>query len=296
MNYAVIGGKVSGDLVIFDLDDPSLLPLLFKTTVDKIMETKLTRLVKTKMGYHLYFRDKNHVGTGSRDMRNSRTPLLSFDMVIRADHGYVVGPGSLNPDGITYEAICDIPPKAVDLRRMMNELVLPNMGYLVLSRIIEPAYVKGIRYEMTLALGTYLYTEMNWDIDRILEFFEFHDKYLELHNMDKHRSTTIDWLSDRLESMDKQDLLVGRALNDDLIREIVKFKPYIEGDRMLMPETYAPAARIQEETATEYWFDKANGVAFTDGNLYRLTATDQVSHRKTAPQRPREADGSREAG
>ena len=275
MNYAVIGGKVSGDLVIFDLDDPNLLPLIFNTTVDHIRKKKLTRLVKSKKGFHLYFRDKNHKGMKSKNLRNSKTPFINFEIDIKAEHGYVVGPGSLHPEGVTYETLCDVEPKSVDLGKMIDQLVLPNMGYLVLSRIIDPIYVKGIRYELTLALGTYLYSQMSWSMDTLKEFFDFHDRYLALKGEDKHRNATLTWLYNKLASMDRHDLIVGKALDDDTIKQIKKYEPFINGKGIIDHQAPPEDDHKKPTDRMEYWFDDANGVSFIDGNLYKLTKSER---------------------
>ena len=270
-NYAVIGGSVSGNLVVLDFDNPQLVRQILGNPVETYIANKTTRIVKTAHGYHFYFRNTNG-SIASKNLRTPKDPITSIDIDIKAEGGYVVGPGSLHPSGVEYELVCDIVPQGSDVRRMMEELIYPRIGYLILSRIIEPIYTPGIRYNLTIALGTYLYVKMGWGTDKISEFFAAHDMFLESAGMEHHRPTTIRWLVNHLKSIEKKDHVIGTALDDKTIRTIEKYSPLIDGHVNIGSVTEGRAVRDNTETTRmEYWFDDANGVSFHDRNLYKLT-------------------------
>jgi len=97
-NYAVICGKVSGCVVI-DIDSPVLIHKLFKNWEGLL---KGTLVIKTGSGgYHVYVRPKN--GKFPPKMPLSNTIGQHID--IQSDGSYVIGPGSIHPNGNRYEII-----------------------------------------------------------------------------------------------------------------------------------------------------------------------------------------------
>jgi len=97
-NYAVICGKVSGCVVI-DVDSPELIRKLFKDW-DNLLKTTL--VIKTGSGgYHVYVKPKN--GNFPPKMPLSNTSGQHID--IQSDGSYVIGPGSIHPNGNKYEII-----------------------------------------------------------------------------------------------------------------------------------------------------------------------------------------------
>ena len=97
-NYAVICGKVSGCVVI-DIDSPELIHKLFKNWEGLL---KGTLVIKTGSGgYHVYVRPKN--GKFPPKMPLSNTIGQHID--IQSDGSYVIGPGSIHPNGKRYDII-----------------------------------------------------------------------------------------------------------------------------------------------------------------------------------------------
>lgn len=98
-NNAVICGITSGNLVVIDLDDPTLAEMIFK---DFEGVKKKTLVVATgKKGYHIYIRN---TGVMPRTMRLSLDDGRHID--IQSQGAYVIAPDSIHPDtGRKYEII-----------------------------------------------------------------------------------------------------------------------------------------------------------------------------------------------
>lgn len=276
-NYAVIGGDISGYLVILDFDDPKLVELLLGQSVDTLIEKHYTRIVKSHKGYHIYFRDRNRERISSRNLRN-KDPVLSLDVDIKSHHGYVVGPGSAHPDGGTYELLSDVDPRPMDFRGMMDKLFFKNAGYLILSRLIDPVYTDGRRYNVTVALGIFLRINLKWTADRISEFFSFHDKYLISTNRQPHRQSTIKWLINLISGTPEHDLKVGVTLDDDTIKRITKYVESINGHITQVVEDREQDT--ERGTGITYWFDGENGVLYEGGNIYKLAVGKRGAYEK----------------
>jgi len=98
-NNAIICGVTSGNLLVIDLDDPSLANLVFQ----KFDELKTQTLVVAtgKKGYHVYFRT---TGVLPKTMRLSLADGRHVD--IQSQGSYVIAPDSIHPDtGRKYEII-----------------------------------------------------------------------------------------------------------------------------------------------------------------------------------------------
>jgi len=92
-NIGVVTGKVSGIFVV-DCDSPAAIAWATEHLPPCEMR------VRTAKGLHLYF-----PYTGSRPMKNHVRATYQgerLELDIRADAGYVVGPGSVHPSGMTY--------------------------------------------------------------------------------------------------------------------------------------------------------------------------------------------------
>ena len=92
-NVGIVTGRVSGIFVI-DLDSPEAITW----AADHLPPCNLR--VRTAKGIHYYFDY-----SGDRPMRNKvkvRVGGVQRDLDIRADGGFVVGPGSVHPSGFVY--------------------------------------------------------------------------------------------------------------------------------------------------------------------------------------------------
>lgn len=90
-NNAVICGITSGNLIVVDLDDPTLADLVFKKFEQLKTETLI--VATGKKGYHVYFRT---TGVLPKTMRLSLPDGRHID--IQSQGAYVVAPDSIHPD------------------------------------------------------------------------------------------------------------------------------------------------------------------------------------------------------
>jgi hypothetical protein len=88
-NVCVVTGSPSG-IVVVDVDSPEAQRLIDS------LGLPLTPTVRTARGCHLYFKAPPY------EVRNS-VNIEGVKLDIRGDGGYVVGPGSIHPDGAAYE-------------------------------------------------------------------------------------------------------------------------------------------------------------------------------------------------
>jgi hypothetical protein len=98
-NYGILTGN--GWFVLdFDLDESDDIDEEIQRVRNKLGSFELGTLVKTGQGYQLY------CNCDGFDLRNS-TKRLTDKVDIKGSGGYVVGPGSIHPNGTRYE-FCDV--------------------------------------------------------------------------------------------------------------------------------------------------------------------------------------------
>jgi len=101
-NIAIIGGAISGNLVILDCDSTEkfkeLAAIICKNIagIDSIID--FTLVSKTAKGYHIFLRTKQPV-------KSKKYPKLD----IKGEGGYVVAPPSVHPSGAVYRFVTDRP-------------------------------------------------------------------------------------------------------------------------------------------------------------------------------------------
>ena len=94
-NIGIIGGHVSNDLVIIDIDDESI-PDLLELKFDKILESGAWPS-KTGKGYQIWMKHHNDPGGIKRPIKHK----IEF----RSNNGYCVAPPSTHPNGKNYHFI-----------------------------------------------------------------------------------------------------------------------------------------------------------------------------------------------
>ena len=98
-NYGILTGY--GFFVIdFDLNESDDIDTEIQRVKDKLGSFETGTLVKTGRGYQLY------CSAGGFDIRNNCQKRLTDKVDIKGAGGYVVGPGSIHPNGTRYE-FCD---------------------------------------------------------------------------------------------------------------------------------------------------------------------------------------------
>jgi putative DNA primase/helicase len=123
-NVAIVCGTISG-IVVVDVDSNEAWRWADANLPATPMRTR------TAKGQHWFYR---HPGTPIPN--RAHVGALALD--VRGDGGYVVGPGSLHPSGVTYEAIGEWP--AVD------ELPLFDPAWLASDEPALPVYARPVRY------------------------------------------------------------------------------------------------------------------------------------------------------
>jgi hypothetical protein len=99
-NVGIVTGAVSG-LIVVDCDSPEAIAWADKHLPATPMVTR------TAKGEHRAYR---HPGTPIRNKVRVKTGDTQLYMDVRADGGFVVGPGSLHRSGFVYERVGDWPP------------------------------------------------------------------------------------------------------------------------------------------------------------------------------------------
>jgi hypothetical protein len=105
-NAGVVCGSISG-LLVLDVDGDEAQTLL------DTLDLPRTPTVRTKRGRHYYFK------LPEGDFRNS-VRVADVPLDVRAEGGYVVGPGSTHPDGGTYE--WEISPREAPLATLPSQV------------------------------------------------------------------------------------------------------------------------------------------------------------------------------
>ena len=154
-NYAVIGGSISKDLVIIDVDkmdenDPDghvPVPLDF---LDKIIPgvLKRTLVVKTGTGgYHIYIRNVESV----RKMKSLKLDSGDMHVDIQAEGKYVVGPGSIHRNNNEYEVVSST-----------NTIIQYNFGY-VSEALDRLGFTPEKDNEPKTGLQKIIFSNEDWD-------------------------------------------------------------------------------------------------------------------------------------
>ncbi len=101
--YAIVTGEVS-NIVVVDLDDDDAI-----AWAEQYLPTPCFR-TQTAKGQHWFYR---HPGVEVRNKAKLQINGVKTNIDIRADGGYVVGPGSVHETGVIYEALGSWTPKAL---------------------------------------------------------------------------------------------------------------------------------------------------------------------------------------
>jgi len=119
-NIAVVGGKISGNLAVIDIDNDTKKGKILHTLFGADIEDK-TFVVRTARGFHVYVRTDFPI----------RSFKLSGEKVaidVKAEGGYVLAPSSIHPSGASYEPKIFLPEHSImewhgDLKQDLIELI-----------------------------------------------------------------------------------------------------------------------------------------------------------------------------
>lgn len=138
-NLAIVCGAVSGNLVVLDCDTEQKFFELVDIITDKIQTSDIfswTPIVKTGKGYHIYLKT-------IAPLRSQKFPALD----IKAEGGYVIGPGSIHPSGTEYKFVNEFPPNI----RVIDSL--KDIGIDIEQKTQEPTNQPGWVSELLRGVG-----------------------------------------------------------------------------------------------------------------------------------------------
>ena len=113
-NFAIICGKISSNLAVFDFDHCEDLDVL-NAVIPNALENTL--VVKSQRGFHVYLKLDRTI----KNVKLTRNDNMFID--VQSDGKYVVAPTSIHPSGITYEVISS----TCDIKKAFGEDVLKSL-------------------------------------------------------------------------------------------------------------------------------------------------------------------------
>jgi len=159
-NIAIVCGKISGNLVVVDFDDPAILDFLVDGGIAKFREKTL--VVKTGKGYHAYFRVSESL------LQNRRFDNLKID--IKGEGGYVVAPPSIHKEGARYQFLTD---KEIEFNgkfdKFLEELEEKDQEFRY-AREVLPYWEPSKRNYLDVGLTVFFKIKEKWSLEKIQEF------------------------------------------------------------------------------------------------------------------------------
>jgi len=159
-NIAIVCGKISGGLVVVDFDDLETMNFLIEGGIDKFL--KRTLVVKTRKGYHVYFRVTENL------LQSGRLDNLKID--IKGEGGYVIAPPSIHREGTRYEFQND---KEIEFNDKFSEFLTELQekdDEFKYAREILPYWIEGKRNYNTVGLTVYFKRKLGWSLEKITDF------------------------------------------------------------------------------------------------------------------------------
>jgi len=167
-NIGIVCGKVSGNLVALDFDDPLCAHYCFN--VSDLAER--TPVGKTGHGIHIYGQSDGVVKkTTFRKKSDKDTEYLPLD--IQAEGSYVVAPPSIHPDGRKYEFLKEFTGKIIrfDYKKLAKKIEEWKEEWPIIERIL-PEWKTGNRQNLAMGLVGFLRKRLDYDLDRVTRMIE----------------------------------------------------------------------------------------------------------------------------
>lgn len=164
-NIALVTGHISGNLVVLDFDDEVSFWDFIEKSKEKLKQDihKLTPVVATAKGYHVYIRTKDLV-------KSQKFPRLD----IKSEGGYVVAPPSLHPTGAQYlfvngpptsimtvDSLVDI---GIDLAQKIGTSNIPEGQPNWVTEALQKGVTEGQRNDVCFKLAGYFARHIPQDI------------------------------------------------------------------------------------------------------------------------------------
>ena len=113
-NFAIICGKVSSNLAVFDFDHCEDMEVLNAITPDAL---KNTLVVRSQRGFHVYVKLDRTI----KNVKLTRKDSMIID--VQSDGKYVVAPTSIHPSGIEYEVVSE----HCNIKKVFGEDILESL-------------------------------------------------------------------------------------------------------------------------------------------------------------------------
>jgi len=160
LNYAIVCGKISDNLVVVDFDDCNDISFVEKIFPDVL---KKYLAVKTNRGYHVFVKCSklpNHV-----KLQNKK---LGINIDVQSEGRYVVGPTSIHPSGQEYKIISEITDvPRIDFQQVV--IKLEKLGFKAIhtetdvTNIAEGKIKKGQRHDSAIKYANELLFKAKFD-------------------------------------------------------------------------------------------------------------------------------------
>lgn len=148
-NIAIVCGKVSGNLVVFDFDDINTVPFVMGSIGEV---AKKTMVVRTGKGYHVYYKTK--------EPQNFKLNNIKVD--VKGEGGYVLAPPSIHPSGVRYEVVGT--DKISEAKPELTYRLREADHSIALARVVEPLWGSDSthRHELSLGLASFFKVRAKW--------------------------------------------------------------------------------------------------------------------------------------
>ena len=209
-NIAIICGKVSGNLVVFDFDNHESMQFV----VTNIQETaQKTLVVRTGKGYHVYYRMK--------DPPYFKLPNLSID--VKGEGGYVVAPPSLHPSGVQYaimgtRKVAESDLEMVNFMREMDEIY-------PIAKVASQWWGKEgeHRHELSLGLASFFRSRAKWPQEKTESFIS---GIMRLRGDNEEKDDRMRAVEDAY----KKEYPYNKHLQRELVEQLVNLLPVGSGE------------------------------------------------------------------
>ena len=209
-NIAIICGKVSGNLVVFDFDDLNVVPFV----VGSIGEVaKKTMVVRTGKGYHVYYRMKEP----------SNFKLSNIKVDVKGEGGYVLAPPSIHPSGIKYEVVGT--DKIADAKPELTNRLKEADQSIALARAVEPIWGSDSahRHELSLGLASFFKVRAKWPQDAVERFIQ---GVMRMKNDTEEEEDRLRAVADAY----KKEYPYNKHLTSDIVEKLVRLLPVGAGE------------------------------------------------------------------
>lgn len=165
-NIGIVCGKVSGNLVVLDFDNPNEWGD-FEDNIEERYGTsiyELTTVVSTGRGHHVYLRT------------SSSTQSYKLDGVdIKGEGSYVVAPPSIHPSGAEYKFIKPEVTQILEITSLEDvgftsppnrEDSVESVEVTEIAELVVPYWTEGNRHDLALALTAYL-AKLGWALPMV---------------------------------------------------------------------------------------------------------------------------------